>query len=177
MDSESIRLLRARQQDIAKELSNLKPRVFALEEEDRQIEAGIRAMQGVIAPTGNRASAASVAHFARIANPDIAKLTIKEMVVKALAESFPNGATANQLLDHFYRAWGRKEMRTSLSPQLSRLKEDKMISLEGRVWHLGPKEKGAASAAPETGEGATSLDTLQEEINDLLGFSQHQPHD
>lgn len=65
------------------------------------------------------------------------RLTIKQLVQKALSEHFPNGATANQMLDLFANVWGRGEiMRTSLSPQLSRLKDDNFIFRTGHVWRL-----------------------------------------
>jgi hypothetical protein len=77
-----------------------------------------------------------------------ARLTIKELVLKALAEHFPRGATANQMLQVFANVWGRGDIiRTSLSPQLSRLKDENRIIREGHVWHLRhprPSEKTAA---------------------------------
>ena len=66
-----------------------------------------------------------------------AELTMKQLVRKALDEHFTNGATAIELLDFFRNAWGRHDIvRTSLSPQLSRLKRDKVIELDGYVWQL-----------------------------------------
>lgn len=76
------------------------------------------------------------------------RFTIKELVLKALAEHFPQGATAIQMLDLFANVWGRGDIvRTSLSPQLSRLKDENRILREGHVWHLRrprPDEKTAA---------------------------------
>lgn len=65
------------------------------------------------------------------------RFTFKELVLKALTEHFPHGATANQMLDLFANVWGRGDIvRTSLSPQLSRLKDENRIFREGHVWHL-----------------------------------------
>lgn len=65
------------------------------------------------------------------------QLTMKQLVMKALAEHYPNGATANQMLDLFANVWGRGDIvRTSLSPQLSRLKDDRLISRVGHIWRL-----------------------------------------
>jgi len=64
------------------------------------------------------------------------RLTLKEMVRKALQEHFQNGATALELLAFFKSKWGRDVPRPSLSPQLSRLKEEGILDLKGRVWLL-----------------------------------------
>jgi len=69
-----------------------------------------------------------------------AKLTMKQLVRKALGEHFANGATAIELLDFFRNAWGRNDViRTSLSPQLSRLKREGVITLDGMTWRLAPE--------------------------------------
>lgn len=76
------------------------------------------------------------------------RFTMKQLVVRALMEHFPKGATANQLLDLFANVWGRGDIaRTSLSPQLSRLREEGLIFRNGHVWHLRharAEEKAAA---------------------------------
>ncbi len=70
----------------------------------------------------------------RAANPH-AKLTIKELVMKALREQFTSGASAKELLEFFESAWGRFDIaRTSLSPQLSRLKAENRIGRDGSNW-------------------------------------------
>lgn len=75
------------------------------------------------------------------------RLTIKELVRKALAEHFEHGATANELIDLFENVWGRAEIaRTSLSPQLSRLKNEGVVFRNGHIWRLRiprPNEKAA----------------------------------
>jgi len=79
-----------------------------------------------------------------------ARFTIKELVVKALAEHFPNGATANQMLDVFSNVWGRGDIvRTSLSPQLSRLKEQHRIIRQGHIWHLRRPRTDEKTAADQ----------------------------
>jgi hypothetical protein len=78
------------------------------------------------------------------ANSPYFNLTIKELVLKALGEQFPSGATANQLLELFRGAWGRGEIaRTSLSPQLSRLKAEHKIDRNGSQWFLRSEKKAA----------------------------------
>lgn len=65
--------------------------------------------------------------------------TLKQIAVQALRDHFPEGATANQLLDVLKAAYGREIERSSLSPQLSRLKEDGIIELDGKLWRLPQK--------------------------------------
>jgi hypothetical protein len=62
-----------------------------------------------------------------------ASLTMKELIVKALDEQFPSGATTRQMLDFFRDAWGRDIERQNLSPQLSRLFQEGVI---GRIQSL-----------------------------------------
>ena len=137
METETLRLLRARQQALVALQADLKAQLQPVVLELDQIDYAIRALTGkVLLPSGVSASKGSVAHYRRKANPDIQNLTFQQLVVKALREHLVNGATANELLDFFEREWGKQIMRTSLSPQLSRLKADHVITLRGKVWHL-----------------------------------------
>lgn len=159
MDNETIRLIRARRTSVAASIVTAQAELSRLQSEYAQIEAALRAMEGVLLPSGYEASQSAREHFAAKAHPEAARMTIKEMVVRALGEHFPRGATANQMLDFFRSNWGRREMRTSLSPQLSRLKESGIITLQGKVWHLAPNENGPPEGDPETDEvGASSAD-------------------
>lgn len=88
--------------------------------------------------------AAARATFGAEAKPDYtpprspySRLTIKQLVRKALSEQFERGATANELLDFFADAYARDDVsRTSLSPQLSRLKQTGEVILIGQKWSL-----------------------------------------
>jgi hypothetical protein len=70
-------------------------------------------------------------------------LTMKQLVVKALAEHFQHGATTRQLLDFFRDAWHRNIERQNLSPQLSRLYQEGVIGrVQGlREWILVPDDE------------------------------------
>lgn len=180
METESLRILRERESEISAELDRLRPQVKALELELNQVRNGLRAMEGVIPIKGDVSSRNAVIHHARAANPEVQHLTIKQLVVKALGEHLTGGATALELLDFFARKWGRVGiMRTSLSPQLSRLKDDGRIRLEGKVWKLNqgdfdpfdfeqmletgsPNENREAEASLDTDEAATSSSEGQE---------------
>jgi hypothetical protein len=168
METDAIRLLRARRADLWNRLEEVRARGKEYEGEIQQIDAGLRAMEAAVIPvSGSDASLRAVAYHARNANPEVQVLTMKQLVVKALSEHLENGATANEMLDFFARKWGRTEiMRTSLSPQLSRLKEDGAIRLEGKVWKINrddfdtlwtnsepDSENGEAAADPEVDHG------------------------
>ena len=161
MESEAVRLLKERQVALLVKECELRAELGPILQELDQIDTAIRAMTGkMVLATGASGSAESVAYHKRKANPGVQTYTYKQLVVKALAEHFENGATANELLDFFKREWGREVLRTSLSPQLSRLKNDNLIELEGRTWHLSkparafgtpglfPDENGEVEASP-----------------------------
>ena len=63
-------------------------------------------------------------------------LTMKQLIMKALTEHFQSGATAKQFREFFRDAWSRNIDRASLSPQLSRLRSDKIIDRKGDIWFL-----------------------------------------
>ena len=63
------------------------------------------------------------------------KMTIKEGVVAVLDEH-PNGMPALDILREINLRYGWAYARESLSPQLSRLKQEGHIDLTGRIWHL-----------------------------------------
>lgn len=59
--------------------------------------------------------------------------TIKEMARELLSNA-PKGLTSAGVLEGIKKSFGRDIERTSLSPQLSRLKDDGELVLEGEVW-------------------------------------------
>lgn len=139
MDTESLRLLSERRAALWAKLEQLRADSRPVEEELAQVDRGLAAMRGqsALSPNGAGASRDAVAYYARDAHPEAQHLTIKQLVIKALRDHLTNGATSNELLDFFAREWGRNDiMRTSLSPQLTRLKEAGEIELRGKVWHF-----------------------------------------
>lgn len=63
------------------------------------------------------------------------ELTIKEAVIQVLNVAH-NGLTASEILEKINEIMGTDYARTSLSPQLSRLKQDGKIELDGQVWRI-----------------------------------------
>jgi hypothetical protein len=59
--------------------------------------------------------------------------TIKEMAREVLS-GMPNGLNSSGILDGIKKTFGREIERTSLSPQLSRLKDDGDLVLNGELW-------------------------------------------
>lgn len=75
------------------------------------------------------------------------QLTIKEMVLELLTEVYPQGLDALKILEGIQARWLPGLERTSLSPQLSRLKESGLIRNEDRKWILQKEGEGASSDA------------------------------
>jgi chromosome segregation ATPase len=69
------------------------------------------------------------------------QLTIKQAVIEALKDH-PEGMTALEILAEINtRYFGGRIIRSSLSPQLSRLKDDdRKIDLRGNKWFLLPEQ-------------------------------------
>jgi hypothetical protein len=60
-------------------------------------------------------------------NASLSRMTIKQLIFKTLFDHFPGGATAAELCDFFDGGYGRVIDRNSLSPQLSRMRDDGLI--------------------------------------------------
>jgi len=89
--------------------------------------------------------------------------TIKDIVVKILSDG-GQGLTAINLLAELNHRNGTTLMRSSLSPQLSRLKDEGLICLTGNYWHLPgqppintntPNEEPGPSLFAENGPGTS----------------------
>jgi hypothetical protein len=108
------------------------------------------------------------------------RLTIKELVIKALTDHFRDGATAVELGDFLRNAYGRPIERPSLSPQLSRLRDDGRIEqLPGAIWKLTKIEiiPGAVRRAlePQSGLVIEGLPTLKEAMAKEENGSDRRP--
>ena len=78
-----------------------------------------------------------------IGHPNAARyahMTIKQMVVQALFDHFPVGATAAQIREYIKDGYGRAVEPASLRPQMHRLKADRVLihNPEGDLWDLPP---------------------------------------
>lgn len=76
--------------------------------------------------------------FTNMAQKISGEPTFKEKVKDTLANNFQSqgGATALQILDSLNKNWKRQVKRESLSPQLSRLKDEGVLVLNNGFWCL-----------------------------------------
>jgi DNA-binding transcriptional ArsR family regulator len=77
--------------------------------------------------------------------------TIKQLIIEALFAHFHDGATGVELRDHFLTVHGRDIDRTSISPQLTRLRE------EGIVEQMTGPDEGKWKLVPLRGVSADEL--------------------
>jgi len=79
------------------------------------------------------------------------KRTIKDMILGAL-DDFANGARAEQIVMKIEEKFGEKIARSSMSPQLTRLKNDGLVVREDNLWKnhefVTKPVAGASNPAP-----------------------------
>ncbi|HSX54169.1 MAG TPA: hypothetical protein VLG14_02630 [Sphingomonas sp.] len=88
----------------------------------------------------------------------VATLTIKEMARDVLS-GMPGGLNSSGILDAIKKKYSREIERTSLSPQLSRLKDDGELVLDGDTWftaehHAAETERRRAELSRLVAENA-----------------------
>lgn len=108
-------------------------------------------------PDDLRKMSISAAKSARENSPAkrLPKGQIKRLVLEVLGDN-PIGLDALQILDKINQRASKPYMRTSLSPQLSRLKDDGYITLEGKIWRLKKIEPLDANPSKEPSKGSDS---------------------
>lgn len=124
-------ILATQRRKLNDELAKLRARVVTIEAEIAALDAALNAL-----PAGEETPAPRVSKPVR-ASGGKRKITLKAMVLDALEKHLPEGGTALDLLDCFATVYGRDDVaRTSLSPQLTVLKNEGLISRDGMTWHL-----------------------------------------
>lgn len=122
----TVDVLAALKRKLSEELDHAIAKVAAIEAEMAAVEAALAAIPQIESvekpatpPSGGR------------------KMSVKAMVLDALERHFPQGASALDLLECFAKEYGRNDVaRTSLSPQLTTLKNDGKIARDGMAWIL-----------------------------------------
>ncbi len=132
--------LEQRQAVLVREREDAVVRLEVIDSELREISVALTAI-------GETPGLLKLAAGLGSADTSINGLTLKQLTVRALQDNFPAGASAGQLLDAFKNAYGREVERSSLSPQLSRLKDAGVIELDGRLWRLARKENSPEAIA------------------------------
>lgn len=120
----------------------IKEQIAALKQELRELNLAEGAIKSGVVPSRDEGVASSSS-----------RTTIKEMVVEVL-EDRPNGAEASEIIELIANSFGESIARSSLSPQLSRLKEEGVLSLEGRVWLLQKYAKGPEATTSEPNDSS-----------------------
>lgn len=143
------------EKELSKRISAIQMQLAPLEKELADARRALQALskaEEAVAPPPQAEHPASGSETQKPSSP-YERLTMKELVMKALHEQFPHGADAQALLGFFAHAWGRNDIiRSSLSPQLTRLKREGKIRLDRRKWFLVQsvdKEKAPTGEAPE----------------------------
>jgi hypothetical protein len=121
-----------------------------LRRQQEEIAEKIRAYESELGELQNAAKAIGIVNrlhkplgITRKATPP---LSIKEAVIEVLRD-YPDGLIALDILAKINERFSMKLVRTSLSPQLSRLKQyDHKIEYDAGVWRLvAPKNEGSAT--------------------------------
>lgn len=161
--------IEVRRREILDQISNLKNELHELKLAEAAIQTGVVGVSSV-------------------KREDEGKPTIKAMVLGAL-EGRPEGADANRIIVLIRHDFGEEVERSSLSPQLSRLKNEGKIVLNSGTWRLSEFVDGSASseadpsaekgggivqapdfpiASPEGASPSTST-TYPQDFKDILG--------
>ena len=153
MADESVaHFLGRREQELIAQIKALKGQLAPLEAELAQVQTMRSFLPGganSLEPSDNVATEA--AKFLRQFAHDEAKgafsltgkyvqMTIKELVVQALLDGFPDGTTAAKIRDFIRDAYRRPIEPSSLRPQMHRLKEDGRLVYDQATekWRLPP---------------------------------------
>ena len=133
-----------RREDVKRQIADLKAELRELNLAEAAIKTGVP----VVAPA--------------MSTGGTGKPTIKEMVVAVLGAR-PDGAEATEIISLVSSRFGDEIPRSSLSPQLSRLKEEGTLVLDGRTWKLSNEREDQANLArpsPEFGGGEVRGEAL-----------------
>ncbi|KAB0679531.1 hypothetical protein [Aureimonas leprariae] len=161
--------LTKRRREIENEASILNAQLDKLDEERRQLSSAAKAsgLAHIFLARNDQASEEeAVVNAAKRSGKVASVRTIKEAAVEIL-EGHPEGLTALEILDAINDRFGFEYPRTSLSPQLSRLRGENRLVREGMIWRLADKPaEGEAAAGEELEEHEAEL---RKEINNAFG--------
>lgn len=85
-------------------------------------------------------------------------MTFQDMIVDVLNDQPSHSAEALQIIDLIKEKHGKTILRSSISPQLSRLKAKSVLELNNNVWSLTDAYKAKKNKAPEVGASTDGVD-------------------
>ncbi|MCW2282492.1 hypothetical protein M2323_000001, partial [Rhodoblastus acidophilus] len=135
------------------EMREIRARIDAIDKERSELDAALDAITGQQVLEGF----AKKVFGEQVVFKPLPDRTIKGAVLWTLSEH-ADGMIALDLLAEVNRRLGTSYQRTSLSPQLSRLKSEGKIILEGNVWKLAPTTDTAGPAPWQTNINATAME-------------------
>lgn len=153
-----------RRREIAEAQDRLRGELDALDKEFEQIDKAARAAGIEESAVATERSREHSGFFMveKTRRKIVAEKTIKEAVIEILKEA-GRGMTALEILPEVNRHLNVDYPRTSLSPQLSRLKADGLLERDGIVWSLVqapqteevPTATAEGTSKPEAEEGCS----------------------
>lgn len=98
-------------------------------------------------------------------NPELSEsissmLTFQDMIVSVLNAHPKGGAEALEILDLIDKKFNKQIVRSSISPQLSRLKQKGVLQLENGIWSLTQTYKTQKESASEEADKSDPLESL-----------------
>lgn len=122
-------------------LSYLRARKSQLKQEILELEAAERIFleSGAKRQSGGGIFASVTASQSSTSSPvpkHPGAMTIKQQVKVVLEDASPEGLSAQEILRQIKKRWTPSLVRTSLSPQLSRLRKERVIFNHNNVWYL-----------------------------------------
>lgn len=133
------------EENLKEQLSEISNKIKDLLFEKKRIKAALELVRGMSSPNSDSPKLINKSR----------ELTFKDKIKITLSDEFPDGAVSRDILDYCNKTWPEfKIKRSSLSPQLSRLKSEGVIILDDNIWRLA-SEKGTApeGAVDETLQG------------------------
>ncbi len=132
-------LLNGRRTELLSRVSQAREALRSAEQNLAKLEGELRLIEAAMRAVRNEETHAA----------PVEALTIKQAVLRVLDGVAPNGLPALAILDRLKSDFGMEYPRSSLSPQLSRLKREGKIGLRGNTWFLVNRKTGSGANAPE----------------------------
>jgi hypothetical protein len=170
--------LNRREQQLTHQISALRGQIEAMENELAYVKkakaaTAISASLNQQLPDDVIRSTAIVGPIPEEVAQRFAAMTIKQLVVRALLDNFPNGATSGRLRDFIRDAYGRAIEASSLRPQLHRLKADGVINTyhpgASDHWSLNPEKRRQYTLYDHPSSQAARTELQKDEAPDSNG--------